>query len=268
MRNFPLTVLKILLILFEEFPKTLATLATFQSLTNNKNFNYNGSSRLTGKTHFNYNSNYESTSFPLTSTMAENQYTPIQQTEAEITFHDTIQRRSRPLSPSTSVTSQIEPTNILPTTAAMTSITIGGITIEVESTEQVRTTTGALYTKQIRATYDNDKKGKLDLLKLIQSKQQQPYVATSISVNDPEKLLNHYSLSKLNRIPVMAPILAPILGVHFLGEHISLKNGTFCPLFSHDSSSFKDACFLIRLKVLPYPLYGPHLHCRSHRPTS
>jgi hypothetical protein len=86
--------------------------------------------------------------------MAENQYTPIQQTEAEITFYDTIQRR-QPLSPSTSVTSQIEPTNLLPPT--MASITIGGITIEVESTEQVRTTTGALYTKKIRATYDDDK---------------------------------------------------------------------------------------------------------------
>jgi hypothetical protein len=56
-----------------------------------------------------------------------------------------------------------------------------------------------VYTKKIRATYDDDKKGKLDLLKLIQSKQQQSYVATSISVNDPEKILNHYSLSKLNK---------------------------------------------------------------------
>jgi hypothetical protein len=75
-----------------------------------------------------------------------------------------------------------------------------GTSLEVEYTEQVRTTTGALYTKQIRATYDNDKKGKRDLLKLIlESKQQQPYVATSISVNDPEKLLNHYLLSKLNK---------------------------------------------------------------------
>jgi hypothetical protein len=48
----------------------------------------------------------------------------------------------------------------------------------------------------------------------------------------------------LNRIPVMAPILAPILGVNFFRGHISLKNGTFCPLFSHDSSSFKNMCLL------------------------
>jgi hypothetical protein len=81
----------------------------------------------------------------------------------------------------------------------MGTITVGGIAIAVESTEQVQTTTGALYTKAIRKTYDNDKKEKLDLLKLVQSKQQQPYVATSISVNDPEKLLDHYSLSKLNK---------------------------------------------------------------------
>jgi hypothetical protein len=40
-------------------------------------------------------------------------------------------------------------------------ITIGGITITVESSEQVRTTTGALYTKDIWKTYDDDKKGKL-----------------------------------------------------------------------------------------------------------
>jgi hypothetical protein len=66
----------------------------------------------------------------------------------------------------------------------------------------------------------------------------------------------------------MAPILAPILGPHFLGEPISLKNGTFCPLCSQDSSSLKDTCFLFRLIVLPDALYGPHLHCRSHRPTS
>jgi hypothetical protein len=82
----------------------------------------------------------------------------------------------------------------------MGTITIGGIAIAVEATEQVQTTTGALYTKAIRKTYDDDKKGKLGLLKLVQSsKQQQPYIATSISVNDPEKLLNHYSLSKLNK---------------------------------------------------------------------
>jgi hypothetical protein len=31
----------------------------------------------------------------------------------------------------------------------------------------------------------------------------------------------------VNRIPVMAPILAPILGVHFFQGHIFLKNGTF-----------------------------------------
>jgi hypothetical protein len=55
-------------------------------------------------------------------------------------------------------------------------------------------------------------------------------------------LINH----AFNRIPVMAPILAPILGVHFLKGHFSLKNGTICPLISHDSSSFKDTCFLTK----------------------
>jgi hypothetical protein len=40
----------------------------------------------------------------------------------------------------------------------------------------------------------------------------------------------------LNRIPVMAPILAPAFGVTFLKGRFSLKNGTYCPLFSHDTT--------------------------------
>jgi hypothetical protein len=67
--------------------------------------------------------------------------------------------------------------------------------------------------------------------------------------------------SSLNSFQAMAPLTGHEKGVHFLRGHISLKNGTFCPLFSHDTSSFKDTCFLTRLKVLPDGLYGPHLHC-------
>jgi hypothetical protein len=117
--------------------------------------------------------------------------------EETIEFHDTIERRTT--SGPNSTTSE-DPSDIIPTTLpVMTTITIGGITIAVAAKEQARTTTGALYTKAIRETYDDDKKGKLDLLKLVQSKQQQSYVAISISINDPEKLLNHYSLTKLNK---------------------------------------------------------------------
>jgi hypothetical protein len=54
-----------------------------------------------------------------------------------------------------------------------------------------------------------------------------------------------FNTANINRIPVMAPILAPILGVHFFWGHISIKNGTFCPLFSHDSTSFKNMWLLI-----------------------
>jgi hypothetical protein len=41
----------------------------------------------------------------------------------------------------------------------------------------------------------------------------------------------------------------------FLKGRFSLKNGTYCPLFSHDTTFFKRTCFLIRLKVLPDGLY-------------
>jgi hypothetical protein len=41
---------------------------------------------------------------------------------------------------------------------------------------------------------------------------------------------NHFFLVlSLNRIPVMAPILAPILGVHFWGSIFSSKMGPFAP---------------------------------------
>jgi hypothetical protein len=50
---------------------------------------------------------------------------------------------------------------------------------------------------------------------------------------------------QVNRIPVMAPISEPIWGVHFFRGHISLKNGSFCPLSSHNSSYFKNMCLLI-----------------------
>jgi hypothetical protein len=45
-------------------------------------------------------------------------------------------------------------------------------------------------------------------------------------------------LDCFNSFQANAPFTAHEKGVHFLGEHISLKNGTFCPLFSHDTTSF------------------------------
>jgi hypothetical protein len=41
-------------------------------------------------------------------------------------------------------------------------------------------------------------------------------------------------------------ITGQLLGVYFFRGHISLKNRTYCPLFSHDTSSFKDTRLLIK----------------------
>jgi hypothetical protein len=62
-----------------------------------------------------------------------------------------------------------------------------------------------------------------------------------------QKTLNTriYACTPINSFQAIAPLMAHEKGVHFLGEHISLKNLTFCPLFSHDTSSFKDTCFLV-----------------------
>jgi hypothetical protein len=53
------------------------------------------------------------------------------------------------------------------------------------------------------------------------------------------------ALSCFNRIPVMAPLLAPILGAYFWGEHISLKNGTFCPFLATVQALSTTRAFLL-----------------------
>jgi hypothetical protein len=51
---------------------------------------------------------------------------------------------------------------------------------------------------------------------------------------------NQHFLSLFNRIPV----LAPILGVHFMGEHISLKMGPFAPFSATIQRLSKTRAFL------------------------
>jgi hypothetical protein len=50
--------------------------------------------------------------------------------------------------------------------------------------------------------------------------------------------------SYVNRIPVMVPLTAPLLGVIFRG-HISLKNWPKRLLLRHDTTSFKTTCLFI-----------------------
>jgi hypothetical protein len=68
-------------------------------------------------------------------------------------------------------------------------------------------------------------------------------------------------LSFLNSSPAIMPLAASYFGGIFFRGHNSLKNRTYCPLFSHDSTSFKKMCLLIKLKEVKVALYGPHLHC-------
>jgi hypothetical protein len=59
----------------------------------------------------------------------------------------------------------------------------------------------------------------------------------------------------LTGLQLMPHICSMKKSVTFLKGHISLKNWTYCPLFSHNTTSFKRTCFLNRLKVLPDGLY-------------
>jgi hypothetical protein len=50
----------------------------------------------------------------------------------------------------------------------------------------------------------------------------------------------------VNRIPVMAPILAPLLGVHLFRGHISLKMGRFDPFLATIQHLSKTRAFLFK----------------------
>jgi hypothetical protein len=66
---------------------------------------------------------------------------------------------------------------------------------------------------------------------------------------------------RFNSSTTIMPLAALYFGGIFFWGHNSLKNRTYCPLFSHDSTSFKNMCLLIKLKEAKVALYGPHLHC-------
>jgi hypothetical protein len=72
-------------------------------------------------------------------------------------------------------------------------------------------------------------------------------------------LLTNAYVVYINRIPVMAPILAPLFGVHFLRGRIFLKNRSYRPLLRASTSLFNGTCLLIKLKEVKVALYGPHL---------
>jgi hypothetical protein len=59
----------------------------------------------------------------------------------------------------------------------------------------------------------------------------------------------------VNSSPAIMSLAALYFGVLFWGAYLPQKSD------SHDTSSFKSTCHLIRLKVLPDGLYGAHLHC-------
>jgi hypothetical protein len=58
-----------------------------------------------------------------------------------------------------------------------------------------------------------------------------------------------------NSSPAIMPLAASYFGVLFLKGRFSIKNGTYCPLFSHDTTFFKGTCLLIKLKEAKVALY-------------
>jgi hypothetical protein len=81
--------------------------------------------------------------------------------------------------------------------------------------------------------------------------------STSTSTPSPSTMSAVSTFSSTSVSALMHPVLtdsgyganigANFGGIFFRG-HISFKNRTYCPLFSHDSMSFKDTCLFIYLK--------------------
>jgi hypothetical protein len=68
-------------------------------------------------------------------------------------------------------------------------------------------------------------------------------VVKFFSVGAKQTKTHFYSF--LNRIPVMAPILAPILGVHFFGGIFPSKMGRFAPFLATIQALSKTCAFLL-----------------------
>jgi hypothetical protein len=56
-------------------------------------------------------------------------------------------------------------------------------------------------------------------------------------------------IGKFNSFQAFAPLTAHEKGVHFFGEHISLKNGSFCPVLATIQPLSKARVFLLRVKI-------------------
>ena len=122
--------------------------------------------------------------------------------EAEIEFEDETQEQdisqaesqsNRPKNATKSATGSM--TNEKETNP--TEYSLGGVTFKPKALGKGRQTNGPLYTKSQRVTMENSELMKL--LESVQSKQQTPYHAITVSINDPEKMTNTYSLAGLLR---------------------------------------------------------------------
>ena len=98
-----------------------------------------------------------------------------------------------PVPPSIPVNSV--PTSTAPMTTVPKSYMLNGVMVTMNVSKSTRVTNGVLYPKALRVAFKD--KQRIELITMIKAKQQKPFHAVTISVNDPEKLMNTHSISKL-----------------------------------------------------------------------
>ena len=72
---------------------------------------------------------------------------------------------------------------------------LNGVLVTMNVSKSTRVTNGVLYPKALILAFKD--KRRIELITMIKAKQQKPFHAVTISVNDPEKLMNTYLISKL-----------------------------------------------------------------------
>jgi len=72
---------------------------------------------------------------------------------------------------------------------------LNGVLVTMNASKSTRVTNGVLYSKSLRLAFKD--KQLIELITMIKAKQQKPFHAVTISVNDPEELMNTHSISKL-----------------------------------------------------------------------
>ena len=135
------------------------------------------------------------TSPTLLETLLQPSHRDTLQESSPIQLRPSFQPTSTPTPVPPSIPVNSVPTSTAPMTTVPKSYMLNGVMVTMNASKSTRVTNGVLYPKALRVAFKD--KQRIELITMIKAKQQKPFHAVTISVNDPEKLMNTHSISKL-----------------------------------------------------------------------